>query len=57
MTLQARRMFLGAELGSKYRWPTAIFFSLLWIIYVTVSIIVAYSQPEKKIVAYSQPEE
>jgi len=43
-TLQARRVVFGYELGSGARWPTAVFFVGLWLTYVTVSTIVAYSQ-------------
>jgi len=41
--LTARRVFLGAELGGRYRWPTAVLLSSLWLLYVTLSTVQAYS--------------
>jgi len=41
-TLLVRRLLFGAELGSRLRWPTFIFFCALWVIYILVSSFVAY---------------
>ena len=42
--LALRRKYFGAELGSKMRWPTAILFVSLWLIYVILSTLVAYEE-------------
>jgi len=42
-TMAARRMAFGYELGTKMRWPTAVFFIGLWLTYVSVSTAIAYS--------------
>ena len=42
-TMAARRMAFGYELGTKMRWPTAVFFVGLWLTYVSVSTAIAYS--------------
>ena len=41
--MAARRMAFGYELGTKMRWPTAVFFIGLWLTYVSVSTAIAYS--------------
>jgi len=41
-TLGLRRKLYDAELGGKARWPTAIFFVTLWVIYVVLSSMTAY---------------
>jgi hypothetical protein len=35
--LVARRYFLGAELGLRYRWPSFVLLLLLWFTYVALS--------------------
>ena len=40
-TLAVRRKAYDAELGCKNRWPTAIFFGCLWLVYVSLSWLVA----------------
>jgi len=43
-TLSVRRVKLGAELGSLFRWQTFVFFLSLWLVYVTLSTFVAYDK-------------
>ncbi|KAL1496483.1 hypothetical protein AB1Y20_016437 [Prymnesium parvum] len=41
--LQLRRLKLGAELGGRWRAPTALFFVGLWVAYIALSTLKAYS--------------
>jgi len=42
LTLLARRVLLGGELGLSYRWPTFVFFVFLWLVYIVISALTAY---------------
>ena len=43
LTLYLRRVHLAGELGDRMRWPTALFFVGLWLLYVGLSTAKAYS--------------
>jgi len=40
--LQVRRVYIGAELGLSWRWPTSLLLAALWITYVALSAAKSY---------------